>query len=243
MHFYNTRDKYAYPVTSGHCPAGTTEKVDCWPMPEVPNNIDTTSGNLGLTDKEEDQIVAFLETLSDGYIRPYPNIDTYTGACKTGGSAATQGNETLIPTPPLPPCAADICGVAPVPGPKPIPASSVSPASKKSAVDPVAARLRIITGPEIELATNYLTVIRWTVNNPGDSPVHYGIVHYGTDPGRLTQTAESPLRLNPEHGTTLFRVRINSLKERTSYYYKVDSMGADGLSDGVSSPIKEFAIP
>src|SRR6266853_2033864 len=30
VHFYNTRDKYAYPVTSGHCPAGTTEKVDCW---------------------------------------------------------------------------------------------------------------------------------------------------------------------------------------------------------------------
>ena len=35
VHFYNTRDKYAYPVTSGHCPKGTTEKVDCWPMPEV----------------------------------------------------------------------------------------------------------------------------------------------------------------------------------------------------------------
>ena len=39
VHFYNTRDKYAYPVTSGHCPKGTTEKVDCWPMPEVRNNI------------------------------------------------------------------------------------------------------------------------------------------------------------------------------------------------------------
>jgi cytochrome c peroxidase len=36
VHFYNTRDKYKYNVTSGHCPAGTTEKVDCWPMPEVP---------------------------------------------------------------------------------------------------------------------------------------------------------------------------------------------------------------
>ena len=53
MHFYNTRDKYSYPVTSGHCPKGTTEKLDCWPMPEVRNNIDMTSGNLGLTDEEE----------------------------------------------------------------------------------------------------------------------------------------------------------------------------------------------
>jgi cytochrome c peroxidase len=120
VHFYNTRDKYAYPVTSGHCPPGTTEKVDCWPMPEVRNNIDMTSGNLGLTDKEENEIVAFLQTLSDGFTRPYLNSDTFTGACMSGGSAATQGNELLIPTPPLPPCASAICGVPPVPNP-PIP--------------------------------------------------------------------------------------------------------------------------
>src|SRR5229473_121647 len=120
VHFYNTRDKYAYPVTSGHCPAGTTEKVDCWPMPEVRNNIDMTTGNLGLTDEEENQIVKFLETLSDGFTRSYRNRDTFTGACTKGGSAATQGNEFLIPTPPLPSCASAICDVAPVPNP-PIP--------------------------------------------------------------------------------------------------------------------------
>lgn len=118
VHFYNTRDVYAYNVTSGHCPPGTTEKVDCWPMPEVQNNIDMTTGNLGLTDQEEDQIVAFLQTLTDGFTTPYPNSDTYTGVCKTGGLASTQGNEFLIPTPaPLPPCASAICGVAPLPSP------------------------------------------------------------------------------------------------------------------------------
>jgi cytochrome c peroxidase len=123
VHFYNTRDKpgYKYNVTSGHCPKGTTEKVDCWPMPEVPNNLDMTIGNLGLTDQEENQIVAFLQTLTDGYTRPYANSDTFTGACKTGGSAKTQGNELLIATPPLPACAASICDVPPVPGPLPIP--------------------------------------------------------------------------------------------------------------------------
>ena len=117
VHFYNTRDKFKFNVTSGHCPAGTTEKVNCWPMPEVPNNIDMTSGNLGLTDKEEDQIVAFLQTLTDGYTRPYPNRDTFTGTCMTGGFAKTQGNEFLIPTPKLPPCASAVCGVQPVPKP------------------------------------------------------------------------------------------------------------------------------
>ena len=121
VHFYNTRDVYPFAVTSGHCPVGKTERVDCWPEAEVPNNRDMTIGSLGLTDQEEDQLVAFLETLTDGYTRPYANSDTYTGVCKTGGSAKTQGNELLIPTPPLPPCEASICGVPPLPGPLPIP--------------------------------------------------------------------------------------------------------------------------
>lgn len=117
VHFYNTRDVYPFPVTSGHCPAGTIEKVNCWPMPEVPNNLDMTTGNLGLTDQEENQIVAFLMTLTDGFTRPYPNSDTFTGQCMVGGTAATQGNEFLIPTPPLPPCASAVCGVTPTPSP------------------------------------------------------------------------------------------------------------------------------
>jgi cytochrome c peroxidase len=122
VHFYNTRDvsEFMYDVTSGNCPEGTTEKVDCWPRPEVPNNIDMTVGNLGLTDEEEDLIVTFLQTLVDGFTTSYPNRDTFTGECGTGGSAATQGNELLIATPELPPCAPEVCGVEPVPDP-PIP--------------------------------------------------------------------------------------------------------------------------
>jgi cytochrome c peroxidase len=127
VHFYNTRDtSFAYPVTSGHCPPGTIERVTCWPMKEVPNNLDNTTGMLGLTDQEENQIVAFLETLTDGFTTPYPNSDTFTGSCMTCNatdpncSPSRQGNGALIPTPPLPPCAAAICGVPPVPNP-PIP--------------------------------------------------------------------------------------------------------------------------
>jgi cytochrome c peroxidase len=115
VHFYNTRDVYPFAVTSGHCPPGKTEKVDCWPKPEVPATIDMTVGNLDLTDREEDQVVAFLQTLTDGFSRPYPDHNTFTGRCATGGSAKTQGNEFLIPTPPLPRCAAAVCGVPPLP--------------------------------------------------------------------------------------------------------------------------------
>jgi hypothetical protein len=123
VHFYNTRDKFAYNVTSGHCPPGTTEKVDCWPMPEVRNNIDMSVGNLGLTDQEENQLVIIMQDLNDGFdpanpgVSTYADIDTFTGTCMTGGNAATQGNEFLIPTPPLPPCATVVCGVAPTPTP------------------------------------------------------------------------------------------------------------------------------
>jgi cytochrome c peroxidase len=115
VHFYNTRDVFKFSVTSGHCPAGKTEKVDCWPQPEVPATIDMTVGKLDLTDQEEDQIVAFLETLTDGFTKPYPNRDTFMGSCKMGGSAKTQGNDFLIPTPQLPPCAKEVCGVPPLP--------------------------------------------------------------------------------------------------------------------------------
>jgi cytochrome c peroxidase len=133
VHFYNTRDVFPFPVTSGNCPAGTIEKVNCWPMPEVRNNIDMTVGNLGLTDQEENQIVIIMQALTDGFnpanpgVSTFPNINTFTGTCMTCNPAtdpncspSRQGNAFLIPTPPLPPCASAICGVAPVPS-APIP--------------------------------------------------------------------------------------------------------------------------
>ena len=49
--FYNTRD------------------VGSWPPPEVPENVNHDElGNLGLTDQDVDDIVAFMGTLTDGYL-------------------------------------------------------------------------------------------------------------------------------------------------------------------------------
>ena len=109
-----------------------------------------------------------------------------------------------------------------------------------SPTTPKAARVRITQGPEPELAKDYLTIIRWTTNNPGGSPDHFGIVHYGTDPHNLSQTAKSPIRLNPSHSSTIFRVRIQGLKPATTYYYTVESTEANGKSDGVISPVNNF---
>src|SRR6202171_93 len=112
-----------------------------------------------------------------------------------------------------------------------------------SPTTPKAASVRITQGPELELAKVHLTIIRWTTNNPGGSPEHYGVVHYGTDPRNLNQTAKSPIRLNPGHLTTIFRVRMNGLKPRTTYYYTVGSIAASGTDDGTKSSVRQFTTP
>jgi len=67
VHFYNTRD------VKPQCPDPFTTEADalaqgCWPAPEVAENVNMDElGDLGLTPEEEDAIVAFLTTLSDGY--------------------------------------------------------------------------------------------------------------------------------------------------------------------------------
>ena len=76
VHFYNTRDVLP------RCKQGDPgEKVTCWPAPEVGENLSKKLGDLKLTDKEEDQIVELLKTLTDGYTRPYPDANAYTGVC------------------------------------------------------------------------------------------------------------------------------------------------------------------
>jgi phosphodiesterase/alkaline phosphatase D-like protein len=113
-------------------------------------------------------------------------------------------------------------------------AAQVAPSTEK------AGSVKIIKGPEIEQANSYLTIVRWTTNNPGGSPEHYAVVHYGTNPKDLSQTAKSPIRVNPGHSDTVFRVRIEGLQPGTTYYYKVDSMEASGKADGVTSQVKTF---
>ena len=115
--------------------------------------------------------------------------------------------------------------------------------AQESPITPRAERVQIRDGPEVPLVGGYLTVIRWTVNNPGGLPVHYGVVHYGRDPKSLIETAKSPIRLNPGHSSTVFRVRLDKLEPRTTYYYTVDSMESTGKGDGVKNSVNHFSTP
>ena len=68
VNFYNTRD------VKPTCPGPFTEAqalaAGCWPAPEIATNVNREElGNLHLTGRQEQALVAFLRTLSDGYRR------------------------------------------------------------------------------------------------------------------------------------------------------------------------------
>jgi cytochrome c peroxidase len=64
VHFYNTRD-----VLPRCQPDDPGEGTTCWPGPESTDNLNTKRvGRLGLSDEEEDALVSFLQTLTDGFM-------------------------------------------------------------------------------------------------------------------------------------------------------------------------------
>jgi hypothetical protein len=119
-------------------------------------------------------------------------------------------------------------------------------ANPQTTIDPPARIHRpvhIIEQPSLESVRNNLAIITWTSDNPGGTEEHFGVVHYGTDPKHLTETAKSHIRLNPSHTYTVFRVRVDGLKPQTTYYYTVDSEQANGKSDGVKITVAHFTNP
>ena len=67
LDFYNTRD------VKPRCADKFTSEADaeaqgCWPEPEVKENVNKQDfGNLKLSDQDIDDLLAFLETLTDGW--------------------------------------------------------------------------------------------------------------------------------------------------------------------------------
>lgn len=67
VEFYNSRD------TRGVCADSVVAEIEahahnCWPAPEIAQNVNADElGDLGLEQREVEDIVAFLQTLTDGY--------------------------------------------------------------------------------------------------------------------------------------------------------------------------------
>jgi cytochrome c peroxidase len=92
VHFYNTRDtlpRCVDPFTAEL----TALSLGCWPEPEIGVNVNTKElGKLNLTADQEAAIVAFLKTLSDGYV---PEPFQGTNAAQREGAA--QPGRILLP--------------------------------------------------------------------------------------------------------------------------------------------------
>jgi phosphodiesterase/alkaline phosphatase D-like protein len=99
---------------------------------------------------------------------------------------------------------------------------------------------KVSAAPVVESITDTLAFISWTTHNPGGTILHYAIVRYGKDPNHLDLTAESPTRINPGHSEMVFRVRMDGLQPETTYYYKVCSKQANGVSDPATSAVNQF---
>jgi cytochrome c peroxidase len=65
VHFYNTRD-----VLPRCRPGDPGEGTTCWPAPESTENMNTKRvGRLGLSDEEENALVSFMQTITDGFMQ------------------------------------------------------------------------------------------------------------------------------------------------------------------------------
>jgi cytochrome c peroxidase len=66
-HFYNTRD--ALPECDPAQQKKPKPGKNCWDPAEVPDTVNFDElGNLGLSDEDEDSLVKFMKTLSDGWM-------------------------------------------------------------------------------------------------------------------------------------------------------------------------------
>lgn len=99
VHFYNTRD-----VLPKCTPQDPGEKVTCWPAPEYPATVNRRQlGDLKLTEQEENDLVAFLKTLTDNYQVP--------GGATPGEAQLRDSNRVATPVQPELPASQDTLGV------------------------------------------------------------------------------------------------------------------------------------
>jgi phosphodiesterase/alkaline phosphatase D-like protein len=96
--------------------------------------------------------------------------------------------------------------------------------------------IQIIHGPNVEGTGDTWAVVAWTTNAGGSS-----IVHYGTSPNSLTQTAEESYQGAKVHsGKVTHRVHIKNLQPNTTYYFQVDSGQGSGTGTEAKGSVLNF---
>jgi phosphodiesterase/alkaline phosphatase D-like protein len=89
--------------------------------------------------------------------------------------------------------------------------------------------VEITQGPVVESITETTAIIAWSTNvNAGT------VLHYGTDPNRLEQTAGMPW------GGLTHRVNLKDLKPDTKYYFRAESPKGQGTGTSATAPPSSF---
>lgn len=89
--------------------------------------------------------------------------------------------------------------------------------------------VKITNGPVVELITDSTAQIAWSTNvNAGT------LLHYGTDPQNLNQTASMPW------GGLTHRVVLKNLSPSTTYYFRAES--ADGQDTGTRAEAPQISF-
>jgi phosphodiesterase/alkaline phosphatase D-like protein len=91
------------------------------------------------------------------------------------------------------------------------------------------AQFKIVKGPTIEVVGQDTATISWSTTARSSS-----IVHYGTNPMNLDQTAMAPW------GQEIHRVVLRKLKTDTKYYFQVESAQAEGTGLSARSNVGPF---
>jgi phosphodiesterase/alkaline phosphatase D-like protein len=96
--------------------------------------------------------------------------------------------------------------------------------------------LTITHGPKVEYVGRDKAEIAWTTSTGGSS-----VIHYGTDPNNLNQTAEAPYDKSAGNGQHVtHRVTINGLQPNTTYYFVVDSGQGQGTGTEAKGQVGQF---
>lgn len=115
-----------------------------------------------------------------------------------------------------------------------IPAWTQQPEHRKAPTEK-AMNLKIIDGPRVEGIGADWAQIAWTTNTGGSS-----VVHYGTNPSKMSETAESPYADNEKSSSQTHRVHIKNLKPGTTYYFVADSGQGEGTGTESKSSQGQF---
>lgn len=95
--------------------------------------------------------------------------------------------------------------------------------------------LNITNGPRIESIGKDTAQIAWTTNTGGSS-----VIHYGTDPNNLNQTAQEAYQSGQSGQNVVHRVTVKGLQPHTTYYFRVDSGQGQGTGTEAQSQVTSF---